>query len=708
MGTRRTLAPLTASILSVLIAAIALPWASPGDEPPRPLIERVVSELVLIEAYVTDAHGRALVGLTPDDFTLIVDGRKSPIASFELREIAGQEGGERAPGQPVAPAGFPRRFMLFFEDSTSAPNGLTAARQAAHRFLSSGLLPSDQVGLAAYDTGLRILHDFTTDRESLRRAIDQSLHGTRRISDFSAEQLRREEEIERLVMEAIQESSMSDPNKSSSLANSRSSSSPGDVRAGDKVDRAKYLAETYGREEASKVRDVLHALGTLVDSLAGWRGYKAIVYMGDGMPDNPALPYAEQILGRVTDNRLLLRIAPLSLSSDLRTLVQAAAAGGVTIHSLQTRGMEAGDSRQLKAAQRRTDSLRSIALNTGGLASASNDAFKALNDLETSSRTYYVLGYQPQGPPDGRFHAVQVKCRSRNARVRWRKEFIRLKPAEARERSIQAAYMVPEMYPEMGVGLSAVAGRVVRSGQITDLVLHVPGDRIVYLPEDGRPTARLEVGLVSLDDARRETFHMSRNLSVALRPEQGRPGSIGIDLVHRVHLPAGSQTITAVVYDPVGGMIGGARLALPRVATEDGRVLGLSIYSVQDRSLWIDLPERDEETAVAIPNRDPMIGPALKAVYGHGEALVCGFWMPDAPGAGVADMQITIRQGDTIVKTVAVETSAMAGRKVHVPLPVESLRPGDYTVAVQEVQSTASIDRGLVPLAIRQVEAPPL
>lgn len=729
---RTRIAPLTASILAALVAAPSLPRALPGEGATRPLIERAVSEMVLIETYVADSRGRALTGLTVDDFILVVDGHKSPIASFELRAVAPQAGEAvtaargPAPGFPVRAADLPRRFMLFFEDDTSAPNGLTAARQAAYRFLSSGLVPSDQVGIAAYDTGLRILHDFTTDREALRSAIDRSLHEARRISEFSTEQQRHDEEIQGLIAEAIQRDAVSDPKAAGAAAmpggkesgggsrgsgglSALNSTTAGALKAGDLVERAKSLAMIYGREEATHLRGVLGALRTLVDSLAGWRGYKAIVYMGDGMPENPALPYAERILERIKDDHLLQRVTLLSLSSELQALVQAAAARGVTIHSLQTRGLEAGDSRQLRAARRRGDSLGSIAINTGGLALESNDFLKVLNDFDASSRTYYVLGYQPQGPPDGRFHAVLVKCRNRDARVRWRKGFIRPKPGEEREQTIQAAYTVPEMYPEMGIGLNAVAGAAVRSGRITDLVLHVPGDRIVFLPEDGRPTAHLEVGLVAVDDARKETLQASRKLSVALRPEHGMPGTIGIDLVRRVHLPAGSQTITAVVYDGVGGMVGGARLSLPPAAPMEGRVLGLSIYSLRERSLWIDLPEGDDGEAVAGPDREPTIGPALKAAYGQGEPLACGFRMTEGSGAAGVKLRIAIRAGDEILKTIAVAPSHLgAGEKVHVPLPVESLPPGDYTVSVQEVLSTATVDRGIVPLFIRPVEARPL
>ncbi|HYT32954.1 MAG TPA: hypothetical protein VEO37_10195, partial [Thermoanaerobaculia bacterium] len=74
---------LAASTLAGLLAAPAASRASPDerDAPqpagtPGPLVERALSELVLIETYVNDSRGRPLAGLTADDFILMVDGRK--------------------------------------------------------------------------------------------------------------------------------------------------------------------------------------------------------------------------------------------------------------------------------------------------------------------------------------------------------------------------------------------------------------------------------------------------------------------------------------------------------------------------------------------------------------------------------------------------------------------------------------------------------
>jgi len=480
-------------------------------------------------------------------------------------------------------------------------------------------------------------------------------------------------------------------------------------RAMDLVKQATFLATSYASEDATHLRAVLGALKTLIDSVAGWPGYKAIVYMGDGMPDNAAEPYIDRILAVMPSDNLSTGVAPFSLTSELDALLRAAAASNVIIHTLQTRGLETGSGWEMLAAHRRSNSLEMIALNTGGLASSSNNFLEALNDFETSGRAFYVLGYQPQGPPDGRFHAVQVRCRKRDSRLRWRMGFTRPKPEEARQRQILAAYTVPEMYAQMAIGLTAVPGPADPSERIMDLVLHVPGDSVMFLPEGGRPTAHLDVGLVAVDEARHEMARMSRSLTIALRPEQGRPGQVGINLVRRVRLSVKSQSVTAVVSDAADGMVGGARLDLPAGAPESGGILGLSIYSLKEKSIWVELPDGEADRTSPGPAGESAIGPALKSSYTPGEPLVCGFRMPASAASGGSTLQIAIRLGAQTLKTVTVGPQDFrAGETVHVLLPVESLPPGDYTLAIQEVLAEGTVDRSTAPLAIRTAAASPL
>src|SRR5262245_58243689 len=195
---------LAAPAVAALAGATPTPTPSPTAVPT--LVERAVVDLVLIEVYVTDSRGQAIRGLSQEDFSLVVDGRQKPIYSLEFREtppqpsvVPGPSGASHGEEHPGTPATLPRRFILFFEDSMSAHVGLTTARQAAEQFVETRLLPGDQVALASYDRKLRILHDFTSDRQALRQAIAASIEDLRRFTDFEAEQAQHEREFLDLI-----------------------------------------------------------------------------------------------------------------------------------------------------------------------------------------------------------------------------------------------------------------------------------------------------------------------------------------------------------------------------------------------------------------------------------------------------------------------------------------------------------------------------
>src|SRR5882672_5177776 len=204
---RSTPMSLTPRCALLVLAGLAAAGGGPATQTPRGPIEHATVEMVLIETYVNDSSGRPIRGLGPDDFVLMVDGHVEPIASVEFHEVgvgatpeAGAGRPAEVPAPPAAPgpliaATAPRRFILFFEDGTSAPEGLTNARRAADDFLTAKLSPTDQVAIACYDRKLRMLHDFTTDRASLRRVVQESLRDPRRFSDYAVELSRRQEEI---------------------------------------------------------------------------------------------------------------------------------------------------------------------------------------------------------------------------------------------------------------------------------------------------------------------------------------------------------------------------------------------------------------------------------------------------------------------------------------------------------------------------------
>jgi VWFA-related protein len=677
---------------------------APALVPPGAVVERVTAELVLIETYVTNRVGRPIRGLGLKDFILIVDGAQRPLTSVEFREPPPLEAGGGTAGlaAPLSPSrtpasSFPRRLVLFFEDGTSAPRGLEAARRAADRFLTSGLAPSDQVALAACDRRLRILQDFTTDREALRRAIARSLEDPLRISEFSEEVRSRDEEMRRLLAVPGRHT----PGARSSGALPRSGYQ-GEAAAElqSRLRQAAILAASYASDERPRLARVLGALRTLIDSLAAWPGYRAVVFMGDGILENPAQPYLEQIVALQPDPDLLPDAARHSLAPELEAVARAAAAAGVTVHTLQTIGLGAGGASDLRAARRRSNSLATIALSTGGVSSTSNDLLEALREVDAGSRSYYVLGYAPEGPPDGRHHWVQVRLRDRgrDARLRFRGGFTRLTPAEARGRMLQAAHLLPDLYRDLPADLAIVAGLQGTSGRVTDMVLHLPGEGILFLPEGAAATARLEAGFIALDDSGRETFRAAGRVRLSLGPDEAGAAPPGVNLFCRAVLPASSRTVTAVILDEAAGVVGAARGALASAAAAPGPLAGLSLYSLSERSLWIELPACDARGG---DQAAPAAGPALKTRFAPGEPLACGFRAPLAPGERPRPLRIRVLQGGRALIDLEVPAGAQeADGSVTVPLQLESPPPGAYELLVEEENGGRRLVRGRLPFEI--------
>ena len=673
--------------IAMMLAAGAV---SAGDQAPVPaastLSERATVELVLIEAYVTDGHGRPIRDLTADNFTLSVDGHQRPIHSGECRE--GPSGTQPLPPEGPQgagsaahrrePASLPRRFVLFFEDGTSGTEGLTEARKATQRFLDGGLLPTDEVALSSFDRRLRVLHDFTTNRAALVQAIQDTLNDTRRFSDYASEQAQWDREIRELT-----------------------SMSKGSDSIGQRV---LMTATNYADEFTPRSRDVLRALSTLVDSLASYPGYKAIVFMGDGIAENPAADFMQRFASGVSVS--LGRVRKYDLSLEIGLLAHAAAAAGVTLHSLQTSGLVSTTGVEMHAAGRRSNALETLALNTGGTRSTSNDLLKGLAAAEEAGRSYYVIGYVPEGPPDGRYHTVQIHLRHSGGSVRWRRGFIRLLPEQARQRAIEAAYLLPELYTDLGLEISAVPGPAGGTARVFDLVLHVPPGRAVFVPQQGGSIARLESGFVALDESSHETARAAREARIKLTDASAQ-NRLGIDFYSRIRVPLAAQTITAVVSDRTAGTFGAARVTLPPVSmTGTPGAFGLSIYSMTEKSLWVEIPVGGK-TAADEAAADYTIGPSLKNRFSLGERLACGFRLegPLAP----AGLRLLIRQGEREIRSIAASPAAPAasGRtappgSITVDLPLEGLQEGDYQLVVRRRDSAgAERDAGMIPLTLR-------
>jgi Ca-activated chloride channel homolog len=116
-------------------------------------IKKGEKTLVSVPVTVSDREGRYIPGLKKDDFTLYQDGVKQNIAFFATED------------EPVSVA-------LLLDTSASTKEVLGDIRDAAKDFIAL-LNPSDQCLVATYDSQVRIINPFTSDREILKKSLDK-------------------------------------------------------------------------------------------------------------------------------------------------------------------------------------------------------------------------------------------------------------------------------------------------------------------------------------------------------------------------------------------------------------------------------------------------------------------------------------------------------------------------------------------------------
>ena len=130
-------------------------WGQQSDveEGDRAFRFRTGVELINVTATVTDRRGRFVPGLTQDDFLVYEDGVLQTITHFSNERV------------PVS--------LGIVLDTSGSMEGekMHAANDALDRFLYDLLGPDDEIFLYSFSYQPRLVHGWTTDRDSLSRSM---------------------------------------------------------------------------------------------------------------------------------------------------------------------------------------------------------------------------------------------------------------------------------------------------------------------------------------------------------------------------------------------------------------------------------------------------------------------------------------------------------------------------------------------------------
>src|SRR4030095_7043057 len=124
--THRHVVPM-AFLLACVTTASASEAPKSKSKDATPVFAGEVS-LVSIPVFVADRDGKAMRGLTADDFEVYQDGKRMAIVAFQYVDTTSAEDQEQIRQAPAAR----RRFLFLFDLSFTDPGGLHRAQSAAH------------------------------------------------------------------------------------------------------------------------------------------------------------------------------------------------------------------------------------------------------------------------------------------------------------------------------------------------------------------------------------------------------------------------------------------------------------------------------------------------------------------------------------------------------------------------------------------------
>jgi VWFA-related protein len=406
-------------LVAILIAGLCLPPATPRAQaqapaPPGPAntgqqapgesaqpVLRSSSELVRIDVEVTDRSGKPVKGLRSEQFTITDDGQSQKVSIFSYQDIEAVETAADTNTKPIVLAvdtptdaaaeaegqlARDRRLMILFFDLTSMANDdLIRAHDAAAKFVKQQMSKADLVSVVSFSSNLRVLSDFTNDRDRLNAAIAQLLPGV--------------------------SSQLSSPLYAAAQNG--------------EYDVQQDTGGAYTADETEfnvfNTDQKLEAIESLANVLGVIPGRKSVIEFTGGVTQTGEENRTQLRAATDAANRANVSI----YSIDARGLMAAVPGGDVTADAATGTSMFTGASVFHQTDQREDsrDTLATLSTDTGGRAFYDlGDLSEALPKIEQDNGGYYLVGYYLNANirRDGAWHAVRVKVGAPGVKVRYR------------------------------------------------------------------------------------------------------------------------------------------------------------------------------------------------------------------------------------------------------------------------------------------------
>ena len=164
----------TAAVLAAVVVASSLLTGQEQQEPQRPPTFRTGTNVIRVDATVTDRNGTPLTTLTADDFEIQEDGKPQAITSFKFISVNGQPSDDRSlvirsPSHAASEAAREdvRTFLIFWDEyHIQKFEPAIRGREALTRAVLDQFGPTDLVGIIDPLTPINAI-ELTRDRRAL-------------------------------------------------------------------------------------------------------------------------------------------------------------------------------------------------------------------------------------------------------------------------------------------------------------------------------------------------------------------------------------------------------------------------------------------------------------------------------------------------------------------------------------------------------------
>jgi VWFA-related protein len=364
---------------------------------------QVYHDLVLVDVVVTDKKGNTIKNLTRGNFTIYEDNAPQKISTFDYEDLSTifeQSNKATVHAQRALPLinlskssleQVPREqfrhhrlIILLFDLSSMPVEDLIQAQTTAQNFIEKQLTPADLVALVVNASSLKLLQNFTNDREALRAAVTK-------------------------------------------------------LNVGDSTDLAQLGTTTTEENTSEDVSDAYQADETQFNIFNTDRKLSAIESVGKMFQQLPEKKFLVHFSSGISTTGV-------ENQSQLRATIDALNQASTSLYAVDTRGLIAappgGDASkgsasgtanfsgkairdQFASIANSQETLTALALDTGGKALLdTNNLGQVFQAVLQDSTSYYLLSYNSSNTKrDGKFRRIKVSVDIPGARLKYRQGY---------------------------------------------------------------------------------------------------------------------------------------------------------------------------------------------------------------------------------------------------------------------------------------------